>query len=82
MTLNTPILLGDYFDNFINTQVQSGRYSSANEVIRTALRLFEEQETKTQHLINELKTGESSGMIVNFDRSQELSKLHAKYLHQ
>lgn len=41
MAKNTSILLGDYFDNFIRQQIQSGKYSSASEVIRAALRLFE-----------------------------------------
>ena len=33
-TKNTSILLGDYFDNFINYQIKSGKYSSASEVVR------------------------------------------------
>jgi antitoxin ParD1/3/4 len=30
MAKNTSILPGDYFDNFINRQIQSGRFSSAS----------------------------------------------------
>jgi antitoxin ParD1/3/4 len=33
MAKNTSILLGDYFDKFINHQVQSGRFSFASEVL-------------------------------------------------
>jgi len=44
MAKNTSILLGDYFDKFISNQIQSGRFSSASEVVRTALRLFEQEE--------------------------------------
>ena len=35
----------------------------------------------TDELIKELKAGEESGMIADFDRNQALSNLHAKYLH-
>ena len=51
MAKNTSILLGDYFDNFINNQVKSGRFSSASEVVRAALRMFEQEETKKTELI-------------------------------
>ncbi|MHC1777672.1 MAG: type II toxin-antitoxin system ParD family antitoxin [Lentimicrobium sp.] len=79
MAKNTSILLGEYFENFISEKVKSGKYASASEVIRTALRLFEQQEIKTTMLINELKAGEKSEMISNFDREKALSELHAKY---
>ena len=80
MAKNTSILLGEYFEGFINEQVKSGKFSSASEVIRTALRLFEQHENKTKILIKELKAGERSGMISNFDREKELTKLHAKHI--
>jgi len=34
MAKNTSILLGDYFDKFINSQVHSGRYSSASKELK------------------------------------------------
>jgi antitoxin ParD1/3/4 len=80
MARNTSILLGEYFDNFVNEQVKSGRFSSVSEVVRTALRLFEQEENKTKILVNELKAGEKSGMISNFDSEKFLSSLHEKYL--
>jgi len=46
MAKNTSILLGDYFDNFISKQIKSGKYSSASEVVRAALRMFENEESK------------------------------------
>lgn len=48
MAKNTSILLGDYFDKFIHHQIQTGRFSSASEVVRTALRLFEQEEHKKE----------------------------------
>jgi len=80
MARNTSILLGEYFENFIDAQVKSGKYTSASEVIRTALRLFEQEENKTKALVNELKAGEKSKIISDFDRKKGLSMLHAKHL--
>lgn len=80
MAKNTSILLGEYFENFINNQVKTGRFASASEVIRTALRLFEQEETQKKALINELKSGEKSGFISKVDRKIHLKKLHSKFL--
>ena len=80
MAKNTSILLGDYFDNFINYQVQSGRFSSASEVVRTALRLFEQEENRRTELIKELKLGEKSGFVKNFNREKFVKNIHGKYL--
>lgn len=80
MAKNTSILLGDYFDNFISQQVNSGKFSSASEVVRAALRLFEEEEAKKAELISELKKGEKSGFVKNFDRDNFLETIHQKYV--
>jgi antitoxin ParD1/3/4 len=80
MSKNTSILLGEYFEKFIDKQVKSGRFASASEVIRTALRLFEQEETQKKVLINELKAGEKSGFVPQVDRKLNLKKLHAKHL--
>jgi len=80
MAKNTSILLGDYFDNFINNQIKSGKYSSVSEVVRTALRMFEHEESKKTELIKELKKGEESGFIKDFDRTSFLENIHQKHL--
>ena len=80
MAKNTSILLGDYFDTFINQQVQSGKFSSASEVVRAALRMFEHEETKKTELINELKKGEKSGFVKNFNRNNLLKTLHQRHI--
>jgi antitoxin ParD1/3/4 len=79
MAKNTSILLGDYFDNFINSQLKTGKYSSASEVVRAALRLFEKEETKRAELINELVKGEKSEVVQDFNRESFMSNLHKKY---
>lgn len=80
MAKNTSILLGNYFDNFIRGQIKTGKYSSASEVIRAALRLFEHEESKKTELIKELKLGEKSGFVENFDRKEVLKTLHQAHL--
>ena len=80
MAKNTSILLGDHFDNFINHQIQTGRYSSTSEVVRAALRLFEQEESKKAELIKELEKGENSGFVQKFDRNEFLKSMHNKHL--
>ncbi len=80
MAKNTSILLGDYFDSFITRQIKTGKYSSASEVVRAALRMFEHEESKKAELIKELKKGEKSGFVENFDRKKLLKKLHQNHL--
>ena len=79
MARNTSILLGDYFENFINEQISTGKYSSVSEVVRTALRVFEQEELKTKSLSNELKVGEESAKIKDFDRNKNLEMLKANF---
>ena len=80
MAKNTSILLGDYFDNFINKQIKTGKFTSASEVVRAALRLFEHEQTKKTELIKELKKGEKSGFVNDFDRNAFLKKIHKKHI--
>ena len=61
MAKNTSITLGDHFDAFISRQLQSGRYGSASEVVRAALRMLEKSETTLERLRRMLEEGEQSG---------------------
>ena len=37
-------LIGDHFEQLIKSQIQQGRYASANEVIRDGVRALEDRE--------------------------------------
>lgn len=80
MGRNTSILLGEHFEEFISTEVSSGRYNSASEVIRTALRLLESEEMKKKYLDTALAQGEKSRFEKSFDSKAHLKKLHNKFL--
>lgn len=64
---NTSFSIGEHFCEFIETQVTAGRYSSASDVIRAALRLLEDQEIKLVALRAALIEGEQSGPSAPFD---------------
>ncbi len=80
MARNTSILLEEYFEELISTKISSGKYNSASEVIRTALRLLETDEAKINDLNKALAQGEKSGMEKNFDSKSHLKKLRSKFL--
>ena len=67
MSRNTSVSLGDHFTGFINERIESGRYSSASDVVRAGLRLLEEHEAKLQTLTEALIEGEQSGPAAPFD---------------
>ena len=73
-------LIGESFEEFVNDEVKSGRYSSVSEVIRSALRLLEHEEKKERELIKALEIGERSGFVDNFDPEQHLKDLHQRHL--
>lgn len=80
MGKNTSISIGDHFESFIQAEVSTGRYSSASEVVRTALRLLETEKEKIQALRAALEEGERSGLVENFNPKAHLEALHRKHL--
>lgn len=74
--------LGDRFETFIDTQIKTGRYNNASEVVREGLRLLEDYELTLRSRADELRTlvddGLSSGVSAN-DGEEFLSRLKAKY---
>ncbi len=75
---NTSISLGDYFDQFVQTQVSAGRYKNVSEVIRAGLRLLENEESKFIALKNAIKEGQNSPLVEDFDFDENLSRLKAE----
>lgn len=72
---NTSISLGTYFDQFVSSQVSAGRYKNVSEVIRAALRLLEDEESKSIALKAAIQKGLDSPLVENFDFKENLKKL-------
>jgi antitoxin ParD1/3/4 len=55
------ISLTPKLEQFIRTKVESGRYLSASEVVREALRLLEHKDKRLEELHVEIQKGLNSG---------------------
>ncbi len=76
MSKNTSVSLGNHFVDFIERQVQAGRYQSPSDVVSAGLRLLEEQELKIERLRAALIEGEESGAPTPFDLDDFLNDMH------
>ena len=79
MPKNTSMSLGDHFADFIDSQVQTGRYGSASDVVRAGLRMLEEHETKVKALQDALIEGEQSGEPTEFDFDDFKARKRAEF---
>ena len=72
MTLN--VSLTPHLEEFIHQNVSSGRYQSASELVRAALRLLQEQEqerlAKLEWLRGEIRKGLDSGPATPLDMDE------------
>jgi len=73
----TSVSLGAYFDNFISSTIQTGRYNNASEVVRAGLRMLEENERKIMELKSMIEEGERSGIAEDFNPDKHLQSLKA-----
>jgi antitoxin ParD1/3/4 len=54
---STSLTLGEHWEKFIKNEIASGRYASASEVVRDALRALEERKSKLDALRAHLAQG-------------------------
>jgi len=80
MSKNTSITLGEHFDYFISSQIKSGRFGSASEVVRAGLRLLENNETRLQTVRKALSDGEQSG-IANYNYDDFMAEIDSDIYH-
>jgi antitoxin ParD1/3/4 len=73
--------IGNHFEHFVKQKIESGRYSSASEVIREGLRLLEDRETLREARIKRLRVQILEGMNsgVGVPAEEILNRLEKKY---
>jgi len=75
----TSLSLGPHWDTFIKTEVKSGKYGSASEVVRDALRTLEARNLKLKLLETHLAEGANQAtngdLIENFQMNQFIGEL-------
>jgi antitoxin ParD1/3/4 len=73
--------LGQHYESLIAELVQSGRYSTASEVMRDSLRLLEEREelrkVRLETLREEIRRGRDSGTPIPAD--EVFDRLERRY---
>jgi antitoxin ParD1/3/4 len=79
MARNTSVSLGDHFADFVDRQVESGRYGSASDVVRAGLRLLEEHEVSVKALRDALIAGEQSGPPQLFENDAFLKRMRERH---
>lgn len=80
------ITLTPYFKELVEAKVQSGRYSDASDVLREALRLFEQHEREREARLRDLQAaideGLASGESRPFDIDAMLRRSHEQRAKQ
>lgn len=62
----TSLSLGEHWEVFIKNEISSGRYGSASEVVRAALRSMEERKSKLDALRTHLAQGAQQAKTGDF----------------
>ncbi|MDN5751893.1 MAG: type II toxin-antitoxin system ParD family antitoxin [Nitrosospira sp.] len=72
--------IGEHFEHFIRQQIESGRYASASEVVREALRTLEGRERLRQLEIEEYRAKIREGIESPALPAEDVfARLEAKY---
>jgi antitoxin ParD1/3/4 len=75
----TSLSLGEHWEVFIKNEISSGRYGSASEVVRDALRSMEERKSKLEalraHLVQGAQQAKSGDFVDDFSMDTLISDL-------
>ena len=74
-------VVGSHFEQFIKDQISGGRYASASEVVRDALRLLEHEEQRRAAALSALRADVRIGLESGLGHNAEtvFQRLEQKY---
>ena len=75
MAKNTSIILGDFYDDMIKKELETGTYATASEIIREGLRLVHERKLKITNINMALEIGEQSGKPLPYIKEELFQKI-------
>ena len=71
----TSLSLGEHWEVFIKNEISSGRYGSASEVVRDALRNLEDRKSKLEALRVHLGEGEAQAKRGEFINNYSIENI-------
>jgi antitoxin ParD1/3/4 len=76
----TSVALNPHFEQFIRAQIDSGQYNDESEVVRAALRLLEDQQSKRALQLEGLRSAIAAGLQgPGIPADEVFDRLEAKY---
>ncbi|MCM2476835.1 type II toxin-antitoxin system ParD family antitoxin [Rhizobium sp. CG5] len=79
--MNKPVqvTIAEPYGSFIDAQVESGRFKSAEDVVEAGLRLLRDEEARVEWLRNALIEGETSGPAEPFDPEELMATVRESW---
>jgi len=70
--MSIPLTLDEHFETFIESQIRSGRFKDANDVVREGLRLLEDREAEARAQMEALRAEIQKGLEGPFYPAEEV----------
>ncbi|MDH4412253.1 MAG: type II toxin-antitoxin system ParD family antitoxin [Rhizobium sp.] len=79
--MNKPVqvTIAEPYDSFVESQLESGAFTSPEEVVEAGLKLLKEEQARIEWLRNALIEGENSGPSVPFDPEDLMDSVRERW---
>ncbi|MDQ0422679.1 antitoxin ParD1/3/4 [Peteryoungia aggregata LMG 23059] len=79
--MNKPVqvTIAEPYDSFVKSQLESGAFKSAEDVVEAGLKLLKEEQARIEWLRSALIEGENSGPSVPFDPEDLMDSVRERW---